>query len=119
MLRDRKTGRWHNWGGLTEWLPPSNNGGSLWTDRDAAEKFAKEYPADLCDVELVPIRCQEITGPVRENQSWSLAAHSGWSGVMPNDAATEFALFKKGEIVAKLTQEEALRLQPELRLFPI
>jgi hypothetical protein len=117
MLRDKNTGRWHNWGGLTEWLPPSNKGGSLWTDKEAAEKFAKEYT--VCDVEVVPIRCQEIIGQSVTNQSWALAADAGWSGVMPNDAATEFGFFKKGEMVCKLTKEEALRLQPDLRLFPI
>jgi hypothetical protein len=58
MLRDRKTGRWHNWGGLTEWLPDSPQGGTIWTDKEKAEKFAREYK--VCDVEVVPVLIQEL-----------------------------------------------------------
>lgn len=58
MLRDRETGRWHNWGGLTEWLPDTPHGGTIWLDKDKAEKFAQEYGP--CDVEVVPVLITEL-----------------------------------------------------------
>jgi len=57
MLRDRKTGRWHNWGGLLEWVPADHpQGGTIHIDRAKAQKFADEYPKDVCDVEVVPLK---------------------------------------------------------------
>ena len=56
MLRDKKTGRWHNWGGLQEWLFDSPRGGSIWFDKTDAQKFADEYPKHICDVEVVTLK---------------------------------------------------------------
>lgn len=57
MLRDRKTGRWHRWGGLLEWAPADHlQGGTIWFDRVKAQEFADQYPKDVCDVEVVPLK---------------------------------------------------------------
>lgn len=50
---------------------------------------------------------------------YEMAKDAKWTGVMPNNAATEYALFENGEIVRRLTKDEALQLCPGARTFPI
>lgn len=56
MIRDKISGRWHNWGGLTEWYPDTPQGGTWWYEKEKAEKFAAEYPKETgVDAEVVTI----------------------------------------------------------------
>lgn len=50
---------------------------------------------------------------------YELAKSAKWTGVMPNNPATEFVLFENGEIVRTLTLDEAKELCPGVRTFPI
>ncbi len=59
MLQDKNTQRWHNYGGLTEWLPDSDKGGTVWHDKEKAQAFADDYNKSThlhgVIVEVVPV----------------------------------------------------------------
>lgn len=61
MIRDSYTGRWHNYGGLTEWLPAdSERGGTIWYDKHKALAFAADYPIEIgIDAQVVTFEIKE------------------------------------------------------------
>lgn len=65
MLRDKLTGRWHNWGGLTEWLHPSV-GGTIWSEKQPALDFAAKYNKSGAGVEV-----EVVTFLVPHGTAWT------------------------------------------------
>lgn len=69
MLRDKNTGRWHNWGGMAEWYTDTDRGGTFWLEKDKAQEFADNYNSKKIGVVV-----EVVTLTVRENQPWFVGA---------------------------------------------